>query len=67
MDNLIVKVPALTDEAAANMEEFFLALMSAFSEHYYYQIKRHYDNSRPDSDSEIVANNLFICEDDPPF
>ncbi len=65
MDNLIIKVPALTDEAAANLEEFFLALMSAFSEQYYYQIKRHYDDSRPES--EIIGNNLFICEDDPPF
>ena len=65
MGNLNIEIPSLTDEAAANLEEFFLALINAFSEQYYYQIQRHYKDSRPENG--ITNDELFIREDDPPF
>lgn len=68
--NLIIEAPTLSDEAAAQLEEFFYALMDAFGERYQYQTKRYYRESVLDQIGE--ANNLLPalekieCED-PPF
>lgn len=40
MKYLVIEAPALTDEAAVNLQDFFYALMEAFGEHYHHQVER---------------------------
>ncbi len=39
---ITIELPALTDEAAASLQNFINALMYAVDEQYYKQIHRHY-------------------------
>ena len=62
MKYLVIEVPTLTDEAAANLQDFFYALMDAFGEHYHHQVERYYRES-------IIGTmaDVDVMEDDPPF
>jgi hypothetical protein len=53
---ITIELPALSDEAAAYIQNFIYRVMSAIDEHYYQQIKRYYRNE---------SLNSFI-EDHPP-
>ena len=62
MKYLVIQAPALTDEAAVNMQDFFCALMEAFGEHYQCQIERYYRES-------IIGTmpDVDMADDNPPF
>lgn len=56
---IMIELPALSDEAAASLQTFIYGLMNAVDEHYYRQIQRHYaDISRnePNIDHLIEYN-----------
>lgn len=63
MKYIVIEAPELTDEAAVNMQDFFYAMMTAFTEHYHHQTERFYLESVVDS----MTDNLNLTEDDPPF
>jgi len=62
MKYLVIAAPALTDEAAVNMQDLFSALMNAFGEHYHYQIERYYRES-------VIGTmaDVDMTRDNPPF
>jgi hypothetical protein len=64
MKYLVIEAPSLTNEAAVNLHDFFSALMSAFEDHYHYQMERYYRESVFGSTIDIKAKPV---EDDPPF
>jgi hypothetical protein len=63
--HITFELPALTDEAAASLQNFINALMYAVDEQYYKQIHRHYLNKLDDLmvDAQYEEENL----DNPPF
>ena len=63
--HLNLKLPELTDEAAASLHNFIYALMYAVDEQYYKQIHRHYLNKLDDLmvDAQYEEEHL----DNPPF
>ena len=63
MKYLVIEAPRLTDEAAANLQNFFYTLMESFEEHYHYQTERYYHESI----ESMTDNKISLAEDDPPF
>jgi len=62
---ITIELPALTDEAAASLQNFINALMYAVDEQYYKQIHRHY--VRKLDDLMIDAHYEEEHLDNPPF
>jgi hypothetical protein len=63
---ITIELPALSDEAAASVQNFIYRVMSAIDEHYYQQIKRYY---KYESMSSFIEEDHPLQEnlDDPPF
>ena len=61
---IVIEAPSLTDEAVVNLHDFFSALMSAFEDHYHYQMERYYRESILGS---ALDTQVKPVEDDPPF
>ena len=63
--HITLELPALTDEAAASLQNFIYALMYAVDEQYYKQIHRHYLHKLDGLmvDAQYEEENL----DNPPF
>lgn len=62
---ILIELPALSDEAAASLQNFIYALMYAVDEQYYKQIHRHYLRKLDDLivDAQFNEENL----DNPAF
>lgn len=61
----MLELPALSDEAAASLQNFIYGLMNAVDEHYYSQIQRHYIHASMD---ELITNSPIINNlNEPPF
>lgn len=63
--HIIIELPALSDEAAASVQNFIYRMMTAIDEHYYQQIRRYYryESTSSDIEDHPPQENL----DDPPF
>lgn len=62
---ITIELPALSDEAAASVQNFIYRVMTAVDEHYYQQIKRHYKYESMSSFIEDHPSQENL--DDPPF
>lgn len=62
MKYLVIEAPALTDEAAVNLQDFFYVLMEAFGEHYHHQMERYYLES-------VIGTmaDVDVMKGNPPF
>ena len=64
--NITIELPALSNEAAASVQNFIYRVMNAIDEHYYQQIKHYYKYESIDyfiEENHTKQENL----DDPPF
>jgi hypothetical protein len=61
----MIELPALSDEAAASVQNFIYRVMNAIDEHYYQQIRRYYKYESMSSDIEGHPPQESL--DDPPF
>lgn len=52
---LTIKVPELTDEAAAMLQEFIYGFMDAFDEQYHKQIEKYYGDASCQDPTENQA------------
>lgn len=63
--HVMIELPALSDEAAASLQNFIYGLMDAVDEHYYRQIQRYYVNA---SMNELIESHpVEESPEDPPF
>ena len=63
MKYIVIEAPLLTDEAAANLQDFFYAITEAFADHYHPQTERFYFESV----AGAMLDGTISPEDDPPF
>ena len=62
---VMIELPALSDEAAASLQNFIYGLMDAVDEHYYRQIQRYYVNA---SMNELIgSHSVDENQEAPPF
>lgn len=62
--HIMIELPALSDEAAASLQNFIYELMNAVDEHYYRQIQRHYVHA---SMNDLITHPIVEKSDEPPF
>lgn len=67
MRYIVIEAPALTDEAAVNLQDFFYALIDAFGNHYHDQTERYYRESIMGSMVDINVPSVPLTEGEPPF
>lgn len=67
MSYIIIEAPALTDEAAVNLQDFFYKLIDAVEKHYHNQTERYYREKIMGSMVDRNVQSVPLTEGEPPF
>lgn len=67
MRYIVIEAPALTDEAAVNLQDFFYKLIDAVGNHYHDQTERYYRESIMGSMVDRNVSSVPLTEGEPPF